>query len=497
VRGISEARLRTALAWAVILLTAGPVGTAVVLGVAFGESPCILCWAQRTSMALMGLTGLFVLRYGPKPKYLGTVVLLGAWGVYMALRHSGLHLARDVGQGFAAAFFGLHTYVWAWAIHWVVLVVLAILLILLREDSIEVGVRKPGRLGSFAMGLFVVVAAANALQAFVTTGPPPFMGQADPLRWSWNPSRWVWLADDELHGAISLRGSWTVPVPDPASVDAETDPALGPLAGLPALDVLRWEEVGPSLNGRLTGLASDPATGRFLAVTDHHGVYVLDPALSSVEHRVFLDPYFAVDLSTPAGAAFLGDTLAVGTVNKSYVLLRPDPETDEDFEWRHFLETSGGVQELRRSRFATVRARQMYVSSLAYDGDARELITVSVPSARHGRMVVSRFARADLLLSSEFLPGLSPGLALTAPGRGLGEYVVTGAVVVEGTLYAMSAAYSTLLVVDLDAKAVTGAFGVPGMEDPVGLAARGEELWIALADGRIAVVSRPPSAGEG
>jgi hypothetical protein len=75
--------------------------------------------------------------------------------------------------------------------------------------------------------------------------------------------------------------------------------------------------------------------------------------------------------------------------------------------------------------------------------------------------------------------------------------VVTGAVVVEGTLYAMSAAYSTLLVVDLDAKAVTGAFGVPGMEDPVGLAARGEELWIALADGRIAVVSRPPSAGEG
>ena len=56
--GISEARLRTVLAWAVILLTAGPVGAAVVLGMLFGESPCILCWAQRTSMVLMALTGI-------------------------------------------------------------------------------------------------------------------------------------------------------------------------------------------------------------------------------------------------------------------------------------------------------------------------------------------------------------------------------------------------------------------------------------------------------
>ncbi|MDP2956125.1 MAG: disulfide bond formation protein B [Longimicrobiales bacterium] len=494
--GISEVRLRTVLAWAVIFLSAGPVGVAVVLGVAFGESPCILCWAQRVSMVLMALAGLFVLRYGPRPRYLGTVVLLGAWGTFMAIRHSALHLARDVGQGFAASFFGAHTYVWSWAVHFVVLVVLAVLLTLLREDSVEKGPRELGRTGRFAMGLFVVVVGANALQAFVTTGLPPFMGQADPLRFSWSPSRWVWMWRGELGGSITLRGAWDIPRPDPASVDAAADPASGPLTDLPVSSILGWEQVGPTLNGRLTDLARDPATGRFLAVTDEHGVYVLDASLSAVEHHVVLDPFFAVDLSSVAGAAFLGDTLAVGTVNKSFLLLRPDPEADEDFEWRHFMETSGGMSELRRSRLATVRARQMYVSSLAYDRAAHELVTVSVPSQRHRRMVVSRFDASDFMLSSEFLPRLGPDLAL-GEERSLAEYVVTGAAVEDGLLYAVSAAYSTLLVIDLASKTVVGAHAVPGLEQPVGLAVRGAELLLAQADGRIAVVARPGVAPVG
>lgn len=488
--GVSEDRLRTLLAWAVILLTAGPVGAAVILGILFGESPCILCWAQRTSMVLMALTGIFVLRYGPRSRYLGTLVLLGAWGLFMALRHSALHLARDVGQGFAGSFFGAHTYVWSWVIHWVVLIVLGVLLILLREDSVQRGIRTLGRLGRFTAVLFLAVVAGNALQAIITTGPPPFIGQGDPLRFSWNPERWLWMAP-RLGGPVSLRGSWTIPVPDPASVKAETDPALGPLPDSPPLEIRGWEGVEPSLNGRLTGLDRDPTTGRFLAVTENHGVYVLDPGLSTVVHGVRLDPYFAVDLQALAGAAFLGDTLAVGTVNKSHVLLRPDPAADEDYEWRHFLETSGGVREVRRSRFATVRARQMYVSSLAYDAEARELITVSVPSPRHQRLVVSRFDRRDFMLSSEFLVRPGREMTLAGPDRSLAEYVVTGTVVLDRLLYAVSPAYSTLLVIDLESETLTRAYAVPEVEDPVGLAAREDELLIAQADGQIAVVPRP------
>jgi hypothetical protein len=491
VRPLSQDGLRAVLAALVIVLIVVPVGGGVWLGVVLGEAPCILCWSQRTSMVLMALAGLFVVRYGPRPRYIGTVVLLGAWGVFMSLRHASLHLARDVGQGFAAPYFGVHTYVWAGFIHWVVLGAVGALFLLLREDAPSYGPREPGRAGRFAIWLFMLVVAGNALQAFVTTGPPPFMGQADPVRFSLNPRHWVWLWGDELGGAISLRGPWAIPRPDPAAVEVDAGPAGGPLANLPVLDVERRVTITAPLDGQLTGLAYDSATSRFLAVTDHYGVYVLDGTLSRVEHHVVLDHQYSIDLTPLAGAAWMGDTLAVMSTNKSYVLLRPDPTADPDREWRHFTRSDGGVTELLRSRFATVRARMMYVLSLAYDRQADELITITVPSPRHRRLVVSRFARADRELSSEFEPRPASGLALSGPDRSLADYLVTGAAVADGKLYALSAAYSTLLVIDLRTKLVNEAYAVPGIQRPVGLAARGPELLVAQADGGIAVVSRP------
>jgi disulfide bond formation protein DsbB len=115
---------------------------------------------------------------------------------------------------------------------------------------------------------------------------------------------------------------------------------------------------------------------------------------------------------------------------------------------------------------------------------------VSVPNARHHQLVLSRFARGDMLVSSEFEPRLGAGLAL-APKRALADYVVTGAAVAGGRLYAISAAYSTLLVIDLADRTVRAAYAVPGLTHPVGLAVRGSQLLVAQADGRIAVLARP------
>jgi hypothetical protein len=106
-------------------------------------------------------------------------------------------------------------------------------------------------------------------------------------------------------------------------------------------------------------------------------------------------------------------------------------------------------------------------------------------------VVVSRFARRDWLLSSEFELRADSGPAPDS-GRSLAEYVVTGAVVDGGRLYAISAAFSTLLVVDLETQLLRGAYAVPGLVDPVGLAARGEELLVAQRDGRVVVIARPP-----
>jgi len=74
--------------------------------------------------------------------------------------------------------------------------------------------------------------------------------------------------------------------------------------------------------------------------------------------------------------------------------------------------------------------------------------------------------------------------------------VVTGATVADGRLYAISAAYSTLLVVDLERKAVETAYALPDIEQPVGLAVRGSQLLVAQSDGRIAVVERPSTTRE-
>jgi hypothetical protein len=510
VTGLDEARLRGVLAGLVIVLLVVPVGGAVLLGVAHGDSPCILCWSQRTSMLLMALVALFVVRYGPRPRYLGTLVLLVAWGTFMALRHSALHLARDVGQGFAGPILGIHTYVWAWVIHWVVLLAGGALLLLYRGTLADRWTTAPGRAGRFAMGLLVVMAGANAVQAFVSTGPPPYIGQSDPVRMSLDPRNWVWSMD-AWSGPISWRGSWTIPRPDPSAADP--DPASGPLAALPTLAVERWERIAAPLEGRLAGLATSPAVGptspatdpaptgaeRVLAVTDRFGVYVLDGTLSRVLHRVVLDPAYSIDLSPLAGSAILpGDSLLVMSTNKSWVLLRPDPAADPTREWRHFRETDGSMTEVRRGRFATVRARQMYALAVAYDPAADELITLSVPSPRHRRLVVSRFERDDLLLAAEFLPRLGPGLVPSGDDRGLGDYLVTGAVVADGVLYAISAAYSTLLAIDLSSRTVTAAWAVPGITEPVGLAIRDGELLVAQADGRVAVlgVPRPWLAGR-
>ena len=489
---LGEDRLRAVLAWVVIVLIGGPVLGAVLLGALQGDSPCILCWAERTGMILIALAGLFVVRYGPRPRYLGMAILLGVWGVYMSLRHSGLHVARDVGQGFSAPILGVHTYIWALVIYVIALVVIGILLLFVREIAPAEGAREPGRVGRFATVLFVVVVAANALQAFASTGPPPWFGQGDPVRLSWNPKHWVWSFEELAPPYVSLRGSWGVPAPDPAAADP--DPARGPLAGLPALGIAGWERIGVPLDGAVTGFARDPATGRYLVTTDHYGVYLLDSTLARVLHHVVLDKGYSIDLTPLAGAAFLGDTLAVLATNKSWALLMPSLRAAPDSEWRHYLETDGHVLEVGLGRFQTVRAHQMYVSSLAFDPARQELITVSVPNKWHPQLVVSRFARADMTLSAESAPRLGAGLTLAGPTRSLADYLVTGAAVAGGRLYAISAAYSTLLVMDPGGRAVQAAYAVPGLARPVGLAARGADLLVAQADGRVAVVRRPPAS---
>jgi len=485
--------LYTPLTLAVLALVIGPIGIAVfVLGFGLGDSPCVLCWAQRTGMVLIALTGLFVIRFGPRPRYIGLAVLLAAFGLYMGLRHSSLHLWRDVGQGFSAEILGAHTYTWSMFIYWACVVMMGALLLMLKDGEAASEARRLRPLERVTLWLFLVAAAGNAIQAFASTGPPPYMGQGDPVRFSFDPGNWVWSLEEWTPSPVSLRGRWAIEKPDAAL--ASIDPAASPLANVPVLPAARRASVSLPLDGPITDLAYDAATDRFL-VTTEKGIYITDGTFGRVLRHTVVDTGFSVDLARFAAGAFLGsDTVMAVSENKSYVILRENDKADAAANYRYFLASFDKFDEVSRSRFTTVRAKMMYVMSAAFDPASESVYTVTVPNTRVKRFVISRFDRRDMTLAEEFTPALAPGsgLAFKTEKGSLDSFYATGAALAGGKLYVISAAFGTLLTIDPQARAVIGACAIPGLERPVGLAIKGSEAFIVNADGAITVVPLAP-----
>jgi disulfide bond formation protein DsbB len=483
--------LFTLLALAVLFLTVVPVGVATVwLGFLRGDSPCVMCWEQRVGMLLIALTGLFILRFGPKPKYVGMAVLIAGWGVFMGMRHVGMHAARDVGQGFSLDILGAHTYTWALFTYWICVLVMGALLLMVRDGQVPAEPRTLRGIERLAGGAFLLVVAANVVQAFASTGPPPFVGQGDPVRFSFNPRHWHWSLEEWRPARISLRGRWAIEKPDLTAL--VSDPATSPFVALPRLPIREQRQLALPLDGAPTDLAYDSATDQFL-LTTARGIYLTDGGLQHITRYAIIDPGFSVDLGRLAGAAFVDDSavIAVGE-NKSYVILRPNDQADAEANFRFFLESRDRFDEVARGRFGTVRARLFYVMSAAWDPVSGSVFTLTVPNNRVKRLVVSRFDRRDLTLSEEFVPTLAPESGLTlAADRTLDELVVTGAAVADGKLFALSAAYGTLLTIDLARRQVVAAHVVAGLTRPTGLAIKGSDFYVVDESGRVTVVGRP------
>lgn len=483
----------TILALAVLSLTAIPIGTAVfLLGFVHGDSPCVMCWQQRTAMAQIALVGLFVLRYGPRPQYVGLGVLTGALGLYMAVRQTALHAARDIGQGFSVEILGAHTYTWSALIFWICVATMAGLLLLVSdvESSGRPRVWRP--IDRLAGWVFLIVLGGNIVQSFASTGPPPFMGQSDPVRFSFHPKNWVWSLEEwDVRTPITWRGRWAVERPGAEALP--TSPVAGPIANLPVLSVKRRLPLSLPVRLPVTDLAYDPAGDRFL-VTTRNGIYLTDETLGRIIRHTVVDPGFSVDLGRFAASAFLApDTVIAIGENKSYTILRESEKPDTDANYRYFLESFDAFEELSRSRLSTIRAKMMYILAAAYDPTSDSLYTVTVPNRKTQRLVISRFDRRDMTLSEEFTPRLAEESDLTLNGekRSLDEYYVTGATVTDGYLYAFSAAYRTLLTFDLAAHTVTAAYAVPDIESGAGVACRNEEIYIINDRGVVSVFGRP------
>jgi disulfide bond formation protein DsbB len=444
-------------------------------------------------MVLIALTGLFILRFGPRPRYVGFAMLVAVYGIYMGVRHSALHVARDIGQGFSAEILGAHTNTWSMLIFWCAAVAMGLLLMTIGDGKVTRVSRTPTRFETGVMWLFLVVVGANAVQAFASTGPPPFTGQSDPVRFSFDPRRWVWSLEEWAPAPVSLRGRWAIPRPDTSGLSH--DPDAGPFAGLMSIAPTRTISL-PPLGGEVTGLAFDAATDRFLATTVH-GIHVLDAALGRVEKQTIVDPGYSVDLARFGGGTFLDSrTVLALSENKSFVVLRENDRPDADANFRFFL-APGPFDEVTRGRFATVRAKMHFVRAVAFDPGANAVYTITVPTPRASRLVVSQFDRGDLTLSREFLAvadgATGPGLRT---GRSLDELYVTAATVRKGLLHGLSAAYATVIAIDPASGRVVSAFGLQGVRRPAGLAVRASELYVAAEDGSVHVFPLPEGLQE-
>jgi disulfide bond formation protein DsbB len=365
---------------------------------------------------------------------------------------------------------------------------MGVLLLMLKDGEAARETRRLRPLERMTLWLFLVAAAGNAVQAFASTGPPPYMGQSDPVRFSFNPGNWVWSTEEWTPSPVSLRGRWAIEKPD--VVLATVDPAASPLANVPVLPAARRVNLALPLDGPITDLAYDAAGDKFL-VTTEKGIYITDGSFARVLRHTVVDTGFSVDLARFTAGAFLGsDTVMAVSENKSYVVLRESDKANVAANYRYFLASFDKFEEVSRSRFTTVRAKMMYVMAAAFDPASDSVFTITVPNEKVKRLVISRFDRRDMTLSEEFTPTLAQGSGLafkTAKGS-LDSFYVSGAACANGRLYVISASFGTLLTIDPQARTVVAAHAIPGLERPVGLAIKGSEAFIVNAAGGLTVV---------
>ena len=339
---------------------------------------------------------------------------------------------------------------------------MGVLLMMTRRDDIEDRPRPLGPWAGSAGIVFLVVIAGNIVQAFASTGPPPFMGQGDPVRFSLLAEALGVVARGMVAGAdLALAGA----VGDRQAESRRAPDRPGRGADCRACQTRGGDGPAEAIGFPLSGTPTD-----FLPRPDHEPVprddaargLPADETLAKLNRHTVVDAGYAVDLGRFAGAAFVDKemVLAVGE-NKSYVVLAPTDKADADANFRFFLASFDRFDEESRSRFGTVRARMMYVMSAAYDPATKSVYTVTVPNNKVKTVVVSRFG-PDRVLSEEFSPtlGADTGLALTGK-RSLGEFYVTGATIGGGRMYAISAAFNTLLTIDLATRAVVAARAIP------------------------------------
>ncbi|MBS5492771.1 MAG: disulfide bond formation protein B [Sutterella wadsworthensis] len=477
------------ICWGGLLIVLLPVGIAnIILGYFMGDSPCTLCWGQRQQMAYIGVVALFMVRYGFKPKYLATMLVMAAIGLYSSFRHYGNHAMRDVGQGFGLDIFGLHTQFWAEVVFWCVVFLfgLAVYLAPRFDALIEEFKGKQFRpLTSFNRIAFSIVAfivASNCFQALWSTGVPPFWGQGDPVRFSWNPKYVVWSADswEGMWSGINFLGKRDVKDPDFAykpnaaklGITFAHDAKNAPVAVNSMLTVANVRPI-EGISDKINTVSM--INGQYF-VGSKYNFWRLDASLKPAVSAAY-DPWYSANVLDLVGIVpFKDDAFVLMGSNKSLLRARLNPNADDVKGWGNFTAGRTEVEHvggLGRARIDTERAKFSYIHSAAADG--RYVYTATVPDNKnHTKLVISKAMMADWTLSAEFMPA-----ADLKKDRTLGELYITGMVYENGKLYAVSKNHNVIVEIDIAQEKITNAWGFPAdLTDVRGLVKNGDTFEV-------------------
>lgn len=487
--------------WGGLLIVLLPAGIAnVVLGYMMGDSPCTLCWGQRQEMMFIGVVALFIVRYGVKPKYLAMLLIMAAVGLWSSWRHLGNHAARDVGQGFGLEIMGLHTQMWAEIVFWCVVMLFGLALFLAPRIDALVAELKGGKVRPMtgfmkvSFGIVAAVIASNTFQAAWTTGVPPYWGQGDPWRFSWNPKYIHWSADSwqGMFSQFNFLGKRDVKEPDFAyapntkrlGITFKHDAAEAPVALNGALKVAGTKQIA-AIDKKLNTLSK--IYGEYV-VTSKYDFWFLNDDLSIKVHAQY-DPWFSANVLDAVGVTPYGkDAYVIMGSNKSLLRVRQNPQADDVKGWANFTEGRTAVEHvggLGRARIDTERAKFSYIHATATDG--KYIFTATVPDNKNKKnFVISKALMKDWMLSAEFVPQAP----MLKEGRTLGELYVTGMVYEAGKLYAVSKNYNVLITIDVASETVTEVLSLPSELTDIRGLVKTETGFEVLDTNRIVTLTR-------
>lgn len=488
-----------------LVLSISALCIAIVLGVASfylgfidKESPCILCWAHRMLMIGTAMFAFLIVRYGPKPKYVGWIIFIGVFGMFAGFKHSSGSFAWDIHQGWWAEILGAHTYTWPIVIQGVVLIFTALLFWFTKDvySFVSKGYKPLMPITKATMILFMVVIGGNIIQAFISTGLPPNMGVGSPARLSFDTNHWYWTTSSwqRLNNPASLRGAWDVDAPDlPSQPEPKlqfiTDPEQAPLSTTNKLIISNRQSINLGLNAPATDIAFN-GDDKYLITTEKWGLYLVDNSLSKIERFAVLDHLNGANGRVPVGSAFFNKTeFGVIGWNKIFVFLKEDRNVSAKDNFPHFIEGLDSYAITSRGAYNTVRARMFHVLSMAYLAENNSVYTITVPNNKNKKLIISRFDKRDNMLSEEFSPILGAGVVLRE-NKDIGAYYITGLAAKNGFLYAVSKRFSQVLQINPITHEIINVYAFDGIKNPQGITFNGDIMQIlSYEDGKNIVYS--------